>query len=52
MPEMVRLELLKYAKSIAVERTLPANPCLIPFNCKPEQGNCNGLILVIQSILS
>ena len=49
MSEMERLELLKYAKSIVDERTLPRNLCLIPVNCTLEQRNYRGLILDINS---
>jgi hypothetical protein len=50
MSEMERLELLKYAKSIVDERTLPRNLCLIPVSCMLEQRNYDGLILDINSI--
>lgn len=46
---MEKLELLKYAKSIIDERTLPGNLCLIPVNCMLEQRNYRGLILDINS---
>jgi len=49
MSEIERLELLKYAKSIVDERTLPRNLCLIPVNCKLEKRNYDGLILDINS---
>jgi len=49
MSEMERLELLKYAKSIVDERTLPRYLCLIPVNCMLEQRNYRGLILDINS---
>jgi hypothetical protein len=49
MSEMEKLELLKYAKSIVDERTLPRNLCLIPVTCMLEQKNHRGLILDINA---
>ena len=49
MSETERLALLKYANSMADERTLPRNTCLIPVDCIFEQRNYRGLILDINA---
>jgi Tfp pilus assembly protein PilZ len=49
MSEREQLLLLRYAKSIVDERTLPRNLCLIPVNCKLKKRNYDGLILDINS---
>jgi Tfp pilus assembly protein PilZ len=49
MSEREQLLLLKYAKSIVDDRTLPRNLCLIPVDCKIKKRNYDGVILDLNS---